>query len=68
MVPRDVQVLVNLVEMNDFLKVLTSPGFQRTLADLEPDSLKDEAQELAFDAMEAESKPQARKLAKLALA
>jgi tetratricopeptide (TPR) repeat protein len=59
---------VDLAEMNDFLKVLTSPGLKKSLADLEPESLKDEAQELAFDAMEAESKPQARKPAKLALA
>jgi len=56
-----------LDDLNKFLATLTSPEALDTLGDMEL-SDKEAAQELAFDAMEAESAAQARKLAKRALA
>jgi tetratricopeptide (TPR) repeat protein len=54
-------------DLNKFLSTLTGPGSFGAPGDIEL-SDKEAAQELAFDAMEAESAAQARKLAKRALA
>ena len=54
--------------LNAFVETLAGPGLKKSLRDAAPLSPREEAQELAFDAMEAESEAQARKLAKLALA
>lgn len=57
----------NLAEANAFLKTLIGSALNESLLDDGPLALKDEAQELAFDAMEAESEAEAIKLAKRAL-
>jgi tetratricopeptide (TPR) repeat protein len=60
----------NLITQDDLDAMLASlhgPSPQNGLSDAEADA-RDEAQQLAFDAMEAESEAQARKLAKRALA
>jgi tetratricopeptide (TPR) repeat protein len=62
------QNFANIGEMNVFLQSLMGPGLKHLSRDAAPPSSKDEAQELAFAAMEAESAAQARKLAKQALA
>jgi tetratricopeptide (TPR) repeat protein len=54
-------------EMNVFLNSLTGQGLQEAIQDAAPLSPKEEAQELAFDAMEAETAAQAEKLARRAL-
>jgi tetratricopeptide (TPR) repeat protein len=67
-VAQEKQKLVNIGEMSAFLQDLAGPGLEQLLDNLGGDSLKDEAQDLAFDAMEAESEAEARELAKQALA
>jgi tetratricopeptide (TPR) repeat protein len=64
----DKQHFANIGEVNAFLQSLMGPGLKHSPRDAAPPSSKDEAQELAFAAMEAESAAQARKLAKQALA
>ena len=56
-----------LEDINKALAKLTSPGSLNAFPDMELTE-KEEAQELAFDAMEADTPAQARKLAKRALA
>ncbi len=58
----------SIEEANEFLAALTSPGLQQLLLDDAPLSPQEEAQDLAFEAMETESAAQARKLVKRALA
>ena len=60
------QNFANIGEVNAFLQSLMGPGLKHSPYDAAP-SPKDEAQDLAFDAMEAESEAEARKLAKRAL-
>lgn len=55
-------------EVNAYLATLSGPGAAETLHEDALRSTKDEAQELAFDAMEAESDEEVRRLAELALA
>jgi len=55
-------------EMNAFLATLIGPGLQKVLRQTKSPTAKEEAQELAYDAMEAQTEAQARKLAKRALA
>lgn len=57
----------NLDEATTFLASLTGTRLEDALQDAEPDSAKYEAQELAFDAMEAPTATRARKLARQAL-
>ena len=57
----------NAAKANTFLQTLLESGLAESLLDNVPLSLKDEAQELAFDAMEADNDTQAMKLAKCAL-
>jgi len=57
----------NTAEANTFLQALLASGLAGSLLDNVPLSFKDEAQELAFDAMEADDDAQAMKLAKRAL-
>jgi tetratricopeptide (TPR) repeat protein len=64
----DMQHFSNIGEVNAFLASLMGPELKHSPRDAAPPSPKDEAQELAFAAMEAESAAQARKLAKQALA
>jgi tetratricopeptide (TPR) repeat protein len=59
--------VISLDDLNAFLASMAGPGLSLLPADAEL-SQKQAAQELAFDAMEAESESQARKLAKRALA
>jgi tetratricopeptide (TPR) repeat protein len=58
----------NVGELQEFMQGLMGQVMKPSQADLEADTLKDEAQDLAFAAMEAKTKAQARKLAKQALA
>ena len=53
----------NTAEANTFLQALLASGLAESLLDNVPLSFKDEAQELAFDAMEADDDAQAMKLA-----
>jgi tetratricopeptide (TPR) repeat protein len=62
------QSFANIGDVNAFLQSLMGPGLKHSQRDAAPPSPKDEAQELAFAAMEAETEAQARKLAKQALA
>src|ERR1035437_569837 len=55
-------------EMNAFLATLIGPGLQKVLRQTKSPTAREEAQELAYDAMEAQTEAQARKLAKRALA
>jgi len=55
-------------EMNAFLATLTGQGLQKALGQTKPPSAREEAQELAYDAMEARTEAQAKRLAKRALA
>jgi tetratricopeptide (TPR) repeat protein len=55
-------------EVNAYLASLSGPGAAETLHDTALRSAKEEAQELAFDAMEAESDEDVRELAERALA
>jgi hypothetical protein len=57
----------NPAEASAFLQTLLGSGAMESLLDDVPLSLKDEAQELAFDAMEADNDAQAMQLAKRAL-
>lgn len=58
----------NLQEANEYLATLVGPGLEQALREVPPPSPKEEAQELAFEAMEAESRQKALRLAKRALA
>jgi len=58
----------NVEEANAFLATLTGPGLEQALHHTAPPSPQEEAQELAWNAMEAATARQARKLAKQALA
>jgi tetratricopeptide (TPR) repeat protein len=62
------QSFANTDEMKSLLQGLMGQVLKPSQADLEAESLKDQAQELAFSAMEAPTKAKARKLAKQALA
>ncbi len=57
---------ITIEDLNKFLSTLTGPGALDALGDAEL-SAKEQAQELAFDAMEAGSAAETRKLAKRAL-
>jgi tetratricopeptide (TPR) repeat protein len=57
----------DIKQVNAFLASLTGPGLEDALQDAEPASAKYEAQELAFDAMNAPSAAKARQLARRAL-
>jgi tetratricopeptide (TPR) repeat protein len=54
-------------ETNAFLQTLSGPAFKQSLGPLPPQSPREEAQQLAFEAMEAGTAAAARKLAKRAL-
>jgi tetratricopeptide (TPR) repeat protein len=58
----------SIEELNAYLTSMAGPGLKQSLRDAEPLTPKEEAQELAFEAMEAETEGQARKLAKRAVA
>ena len=58
--------VVTIDDVKALMTSLNSPQASDRLSDAEADA-KDEAQQIAFDAMEAESEAQARKLAKRAL-
>jgi tetratricopeptide (TPR) repeat protein len=58
----------SIEELNAYLASMAGPGLKQSLRDATPLTPKEEAQELAFEAMEAETEEQARKLAKRALA
>ena len=62
------QSFANVGELQAFMQNLMGQALQPSPADLEAETLKDEAQDLAFAAMEAKTKAQARKLAMQALA
>jgi len=62
------QTFANMAEVNAFMQNLVGAGGQVLGAPGGPESLKDEAQDLAFDAMEAPTAAKARSLAKKALA
>src|SRR5713226_3678306 len=57
----------NVDEMNLHLKTLLGPGLKKALQDAPPLTPKEEAQELAYRAMEAEDEKQAAFFAKQAL-
>lgn len=57
----------NIDELNAYLASMAGPGLKNSLRDAAPLTPMEEAQELAFKAMEAETEEQARKLAKRAL-
>jgi tetratricopeptide (TPR) repeat protein len=58
----------NIDELNVYLASMSGPGLKQSLRDATPLTPREEAQELAFKALEAETEEQARKLAKGALA
>jgi tetratricopeptide (TPR) repeat protein len=58
----------NIKEANAFLASLTGPGLKRALKDVPPPSPQEEAQQIAYDAMEAPTRTRAVALAKRALA
>jgi len=58
----------NIEELNAYLASMAGPGLKQSLRDAAPLTPKEEAQELAFNALEAETEEQARKFAKRALA
>lgn len=58
----------SIEDVNAYLETLAGPGLKQSLRDAAPLSPKEDAQELAFDAMGAETEEQARKLAGRALA
>jgi len=62
----DTSPVVEKGDWNALMASLSGPSAYDRLSDAEADA-KDEAQQIAFDAMEAESEAQARKLAKRAL-
>ena len=55
-------------EANAFLATLTDNGLHQALRDLPPPSPREQAQQIVFDAMEARTEREARKLARQALA
>jgi len=58
----------SIEELNAYLATTAGTGFKQSLREARPPlSPEEEAQELAWDAMDAETEEQARKLAKLAL-
>ena len=57
----------SIEELNAYLASMAGPGLKQSLRDAAPLTPKEEAQELAFEAMEAETEEQARKFAKRAL-
>lgn len=61
------QSLANPDEVKNLLQSLMGQALKQSPADLQAEALKDEAQDLAFAAMEAKTKAQARKLARQAL-
>ncbi len=71
---RDVQRAIagkdfaSIEELNAYLAALAGPGLQQSLGDTAPLSPREEAQELAYAAMEARTKERARTLARRALA
>ncbi len=71
---RDVQRAIagkdfaSIEELNAYLAALASPGLHQSLGDTAPLSPREEAQELAYEAMEAKTKERARTLARRALA
>ncbi len=71
---RDVQRAIagkdfaSIEELNAYLAALAGPGLQQSLGDTAPLSPREEAQELAYAAMEAKTKERARTLARRALA
>lgn len=58
----------NIDEANAFLATLTGTGLQDALRNAAPPSAKEQAQELAFSAMDAQSEQEARELVQRALA
>ena len=58
----------NNAEMNAFLATLTGTGLQQALGEMGAASPSEEAQDLAYQAMEARTEAQAKRLAKRALA
>jgi hypothetical protein len=58
----------SIEELNAYLAALSGPGLEQSLRDAAPLTPKEEAQKLAFDALESETEEQARKFAKRALA
>ncbi len=58
----------SLEEANTYLETLAGPGLKKAVREAEPLSAREQAQELAFDAMEAETEEQAREFAQRALA
>jgi hypothetical protein len=62
------QTFANIAEVNAFMQNLMGAGGQLLGDPGGPESLKDEAQDLAFEAMEAATAAKARSLAKKALA
>lgn len=58
----------SIEEANAFLSTLTGNGLHQALRHAPPPSRRERAQQLAFDAMEATTEKQARKLAQQALA
>jgi hypothetical protein len=53
----------SMEELNAYLASLSGPGFKQSMRDARPPlSPKEEAQELAFEALEAATEEQARKL------
>jgi tetratricopeptide (TPR) repeat protein len=62
------QTFANIAEVNAFMQNLMGPGGQALSDPGGPESLKDQAQDLAFEAMEAATAAKASSLAKKALA
>jgi hypothetical protein len=58
----------NIEKLNAYLASMAGPGLKQSLRDAAPLTPKEEAQALAFEALEAETEEQARKVAKRALA
>ena len=58
----------SLEDVNAYLETLAGPGLKQALREADPLSVREDAQGLAFDAMDAESAEQAREFAQRALA
>lgn len=71
---RDIQRVIegknfqSVEELNTYLAALTGSGLQEVLTDVGPLSVREQAQELAWNAMEAQTEEQARELVRRALA